>query len=93
MSSEYRIRTIFVQIKCRPGAAYKVADRIMDQTGDHIASLYSTSGRYDLLAIFRIEPGTDPGLFVTESVQTIEDIVDTYTTIGFNAYTPQHDPA
>jgi hypothetical protein len=93
MEIEYRIRTIFVQIKCRPGTAYKVADRIMDSLGATIAELHSTSGSFDLLARFRIEPGVDPGLFVTERVQTIEDITDTYTIIGFNAYTPRSNPA
>jgi len=93
MTSEYRVRTIFVQIKCRPGTAYKVADRIMETLETTISELYSTSGSFDLLAKFRVEPGVDPGLFVTESVQVIQDIVDTYTIMGFNAYTPQRDPA
>ncbi len=93
MTSEYRVRTIFVQIKCRPGTAYQVADRVMEQLEDTISELFSTSGSFDLLAKFRIEPGTDPGLFVTERLQTIADIVDTYTIIGFNAYTPRANPA
>lgn len=92
MAAEFRVRTIFVQIKCRPGEAYDVAARIADSV-ESTAEIYSTSGRFDLLAKFNLNSGSDPGLFVTSVVQRIEGIVDTYTIIGFNAFTPQSNPS
>jgi DNA-binding Lrp family transcriptional regulator len=92
MTSDFRVRVIFVQIKCRPGAAYRVAERIVD-TIESTAEIYSTSGSFDLLAKFQLPSGVDPGFFVTSVVQLIEDITDTYTIIGFNAFTPQTNPA
>jgi DNA-binding Lrp family transcriptional regulator len=92
MTSDFRVRVIFVQIKCRPGAAYRVAERIVD-TVQTTSEIYSTSGSFDLLAKFQLPPGVDPGLFVTSVVQQIEDITDTYTIIGFNAFTPEANPS
>ena len=92
MASDFRVRVIFVQIKCRPGSAYRVAGRLVD-TVEQTAEVYSTSGQFDLLAKFNLPQGMDPGLFVTSSVQPIEEVADTYTIIGFNAFTPAADPA
>ena len=92
MTTEFRIRTIFVQIKCRPGTAYRVAERIMDNVPG-TAEIYSTSGSFDLLGKFQLESGMDPGVFVTSTIQRIEDIVDTYTIMGFNAFTPGSNPS
>ena len=91
MSGDYNIRTIFVQIKCRPGTAYKVAEKIVDSI-EETAEVHSTSGQFDLLVKFNVG-GRDPGLFVTSTVQLIEDIVDTHTLIAFNAFTPNINPA
>jgi DNA-binding Lrp family transcriptional regulator len=87
-----KARTIFVQIKCRLGTAYEVAARILD-TVEPVAEIYSISGQYDLLAKFRLEEGQDPGLFVTTVLQKVDGVADTYTMIGFNAFTPETDPA
>jgi len=92
MTSDFRVRVIFVQIKCRPGAAYRVAERIVDRV-EATSEIYSTSGSFDLLAKFQLPSEMDPGLFVTSILQPIEDITDTYTIIGFNAFTPQTNPA
>jgi DNA-binding Lrp family transcriptional regulator len=92
MPNDFRVRVIFVQIKCTPSQAYKVAERIVD-TIEGTSEIYSTSGNFDLLAKFQLPPGTDPGLFVTSQVQGIEGIADTYTIIGFNAFTPQTNPS
>jgi DNA-binding Lrp family transcriptional regulator len=92
MTSEFRVRVIFVQIKCKPGAAYRVAERIVDTVAG-TAEIYSTSGQFDLLAKFNLPTGMDPGVFVTSAVQPIDEITDTYTIIGFNAFTPQTNPS
>jgi len=51
-----------------------------------MSELYSTSGQYDLLGKFYLEPEQDTGLFVTERLQTLEGVADTYTLITFNAF-------
>ena len=50
------MRAIFVQIKCEMGQAYKVAREAAD-TIEQMSELYSTSGQYDLLGKFYLEPG------------------------------------
>ena len=79
------MRAIFVQIKCEMGQAYKVAREAAD-TIEQMSELYSTSGQYDLLGKFYLEPEQDIGLFVTEKIQTLPGVKDTYTLITFNAF-------
>ena len=92
MAGDYNIRTIFVQIKCRLGTAYKVAEKIVD-TIEETSEVHSTSGQFDLLVKFSIGHHQDPGVFVTSVVQRIDDVVDTHTLIAFNAFTPTANPA
>ena len=61
------MRAIFVQIKCEMGAAYKVAQEAAD-TIEEMSELHSTSGQYDLLGKFYLEPEQDIGRFVTERI-------------------------
>jgi DNA-binding Lrp family transcriptional regulator len=84
-------RAIFVQFKCEMGKAYEVAARLVDDL-DIVPEVYSTSGPYDLIARFHLDHDQDPGLFVTEILQRIEGVAETYTTIGFNAFTPRQRP-
>ena len=79
------MRAIFVQIKCEMGQAYKVAREAAD-TIEQMSELYSTSGQYDLLGKFYLEPEQDIGLFVTEKIQMLPGVKDTYTLITFNAF-------
>lgn len=79
------MRPIFVQIKCEMGAAYKVAQMAVDTIAE-LSEIYSTSGQYDLLGKFYLDAEQDTGLFVTERVQTIPGVADTYTLITFNAF-------
>jgi DNA-binding Lrp family transcriptional regulator len=79
------MRAIFVQIKCNMGRAYDVAQHAADEI-EELSELYSTSGQYDLLAKFYLQPDQDTGLFVTEKVQTLDGVADTYTLITFNAF-------
>jgi DNA-binding Lrp family transcriptional regulator len=80
------MRAIFVQIKCEMGQAYKVAREAADSV-EQMSELYSTSGHYDLLGKFYLEPEQDIGRFVTEKIQTLPSVRDTYTLITFNAFT------
>jgi DNA-binding Lrp family transcriptional regulator len=79
------MRAIFIFIKCEMGKAYAVAREVAD-TIEQLSELHSTSGEYDLLGKFYLPPDADIGLFVTEQVQTIEGVKDTYTIIAFNAF-------
>ena len=79
------MKAIFVQIKCEMGQAYRVARQAAD-TIPQMSELFSTSGQYDLLGKFYLEPDQDIGLFVTECVQSLPGVKDTYTLIAFNAF-------
>jgi DNA-binding Lrp family transcriptional regulator len=79
------MRAIFVQIKCDMGEAYRVAQLAAD-TIEELSELHSTSGQYDLLGKFYLEPEQDIGLFVTEKIQVLPGVKDTYTIITFNAF-------
>jgi DNA-binding Lrp family transcriptional regulator len=79
------MRAIFVMIKCEMGQAYRVAREAAD-TIPQLSELFSTSGQYDLLGKFYLEPDQDIGKFVTEQVQSLPGVRDTYTLITFNAF-------
>jgi len=79
------MQAIFVQFKCKPGAAYKVANELSDQI-EEISEVYSTSGHYDLIAKFYLAKDQDIGHFVTARLQTIDGVVDTFTTMTFKAF-------
>ena len=79
------MRAIYVMIKCEMGQAYKVAQTAADSI-EELSELHSTSGQYDLLGKFYLAPTQDTGLFVTEKLQTIPGVKDTYTLITFNAF-------
>jgi DNA-binding Lrp family transcriptional regulator len=79
------MQTIFVQIKCELGRAYEVADALV-QTVEQVSEVHSTSGKYDLMIKCYLEGGADIGHFVTESIQTLPGIKDTFTIIAFKAF-------
>ncbi len=78
------MKAFFVQIKCELGRAYKVASDIAD--ADIASEIFSTAGNYDLLVKFYVEPDVDIGRFVSEKVQTLDGIRDTYTIIAHKAF-------
>ena len=84
------MRAIYVMIKCEMGQAYNVARAAADSIAE-LSELHSTSGQYDLLGKFYLEPDQDTGLFVTEQLQTIPGVKDTYTLITFNAFVGGRD--
>lgn len=80
------MRPVFVMIKCDMGQAYTVARDAADRI-EELSELYSTSGQYDLLGKFYLATDQDTGRFVTEKIQTLAGVKDTYTIITFNAFT------
>lgn len=80
------MKTIFVQVKCQLGKAYEVADALVENV-DGVSEVYSTSGNYDLMLKCYLDEDMDIGHFVTERVQKIPGIKDTFTIIAFKAFT------
>ena len=79
------MRTIFVMIKCELGRAYDVADAAV-QSVEQVSEVHSISGQYDLLVKCFLPETTDIGHFVTEKIQTLPGIKDTFTLIAFKAF-------
>jgi len=75
---------VFVQIRCRPGTTYQVAEAI---TLKEIHSeLYSTSGEWDLLMKIYVPEGEDVGLFINRQMAGLEHVERTFTTLTFRAF-------
>lgn len=79
------MQTIFVMVKCEMGTVYDVAAEIADRV-EPPPETYSISGQYDLMLIFHLDSDIDPGHFITTQVQTLPNIRDTFTIIGFKAF-------
>jgi DNA-binding Lrp family transcriptional regulator len=73
-----------VQIRCKPGTAYQIADEIVAR--EIHSELYSTSGDYDLLMKLYIPKEEDIGKFINDNVLNIEGIDRTYSTLTFKAF-------
>jgi len=77
-------KCVFVQIRCKPGATYRVADAIVLR--EIHSELYSTSGAFDLLLKVYVPEDQDVGLFVNDNIAGIEGIERTLTTLTFKAF-------
>lgn len=75
---------VFVQIRCRPGTTYKVADAIVLR--EIHSELYSTSGEFDLLLKLYIEKDADIGKFINDRLLDIDGIERSLTTLTFKAF-------
>ena len=80
------MQTIFIQVKCDLGQAYKVAELAIE-TVEQVSEVHSTSGQFDLLLKCYLDDGDDVGHFVTERIQMVPGIQDTFTMITFKAFT------
>lgn len=79
------MQTIFVQVKCGLGRSYDVAAAAVEV--ERVSEVHSTSGSYDLMLTCYLEDDTDVGHFVTQQIQTLPGVRDTYTIIAFKAFT------
>lgn len=79
------MRAIFVMVKCDLGRAYDVAAEAVD-TIEEVSEVYSTSGNYDLLIKCYLPEDADIGHFVTDRLQRLEGVRDTFTLITFKAF-------
>lgn len=79
------MQTIFINVKCKLGKAYEVADAAVLEI-EQVSEVHSVSGQYDLLMKCYLDDGVDIGHFVNERIQTLPGVRDTFTTIAFKAF-------
>ena len=75
---------VLVQIRCRPGTTYRVAEEIALR--EIHSELYSTSGDYDLLMKVYIPKTEDVGVFINERLLDIDGIERSLTTMTFKVF-------
>jgi DNA-binding Lrp family transcriptional regulator len=75
---------VFIQIRCKPGSTYKVAEDIALR--EIHSELYSTSGEYDLLLKLYIPEDQDVGHYINEHLLVIPNIERSLTTMTFKAF-------
>ncbi|MDY0242886.1 MAG: Lrp/AsnC ligand binding domain-containing protein [Rhodospirillaceae bacterium] len=78
------MQTLFVFVKAEPGRAYDVADLAVDI--ETVSEVHSISGQHDLLLKCYLDDGADIGLFVTQVIQTLPGVKDTFTLTAFKAF-------
>jgi len=75
---------VFIQIRCRPGTTYKVAEDIALR--EIHSELYSTSGEYDLLMKLYIPTNQDVGKYINDQLLDIANIERSLTTMTFKVF-------
>ena len=75
---------VFVQIRCKLGTTYKVAEEIALR--EIHSELYSTSGEYDLLMKLYIPERADVGKYINEELLSIAGIERSLTIMTFKAF-------
>ena len=78
------MQTIFIMMKCDLGRVYEVAGKISEV--EQVSEVYSISGQYDLLLKCYLDDSLDIGHFVTERVQRVPGVKDTFTIMTFKAF-------
>ncbi len=79
------MQTIFVMVKCELGQAYEVADEAALNI-EQVSEVHSISGQFDLMMKCYLDDDQDIGHFVTENIQKIDGIRETFTLIAFKAF-------
>jgi DNA-binding Lrp family transcriptional regulator len=75
---------VYIQIRCRPGSTYRVAEAITLR--EIHSELYSTSGDFDLLMKVYIPEGNDVGVYINDNLLDIDGIERSLTTMTFKAF-------
>jgi DNA-binding Lrp family transcriptional regulator len=84
MGAKSFMKPIFVQLRCKPGKTYEVADAIYKT--ELASELYSTSGEWDLLLKVYVKDNEEIGRFVNEKIAAIPGIERSLTTMTFTAF-------
>ncbi len=79
------MQTIFVMVKCELGRSYDVATDAVESV-EQVSEIYSISGQFDLMMKCYLADDQDIGRFVTEKVQKLAGIKETFTLITFKAF-------
>ena len=79
------MQTIFVMVKCDLGKAYSVAAESVEIV-ENISEVHSISGQFDLMMKCYLDDDQDIGHFVTEKIQLLPGVKDTFTLITFKAF-------
>lgn len=79
------MQTIFVMVKCKLGETYNVASHAVESS-ENISEVYSISGQYDLMMKCYLADGEDIGHFVTDKIQVLPNVKDTFTLITFKTF-------
>lgn len=75
---------VFVQLRCKPGTTYAVADQI--GLREIQSELYSTSGDWDLLMKVYIPEGADVGRWLNDNLLVIDGIERSLTTMTHKVF-------
>lgn len=75
---------VFIQIRCRPGTTYRVAEEIALR--EIHSELYSTSGDFDLLMKVYIPKDRDVGVYINDNLLDIDGIERSLTTMTFKVF-------
>jgi DNA-binding Lrp family transcriptional regulator len=75
---------VFIQIRCRPGTTYSVAEAI--SLREIHSELYSTSGDFDLLMKIYIPKSEDVGVYINDNLLDIDGIERSLTTMTFKVF-------
>ena len=75
---------VFIQIRCRPGTTYHVADAIALR--EIHSELYSTSGDFDLMMKVYVPEGADVGVYINDNLLDIDGIERSLTTMTFKVF-------
>ncbi len=78
------MRAVFLMLKVEPGSLATVADKVTEL--ESFSEAYSISGAYDLLVKLYVENFDDLSHLVTEQVQKIPHIRETFTILTFHAF-------
>ena len=79
------MQIIFVMVKCDLGKSYDVATDAVELI-EQVSEIHSISGEFDLMMKCYLADDQDIGRFVTENVQMLPSIKDTFTLITFKAF-------
>ncbi len=78
------MRAVFVMIKAEPRHVADVAAQLAEL--ETFSEAYSISGEYDILAKLYVENFDDLGALVTEHIQAIPHVRQTFTILTFKAF-------
>jgi DNA-binding Lrp family transcriptional regulator len=75
---------VYVQLRCRPGKTYDVAEAIIQR--EIHSELYSTSGDFDLMMKIYVPENQDIGKYINDHLLDIPGIERSLTTLTFRAF-------